>query len=65
MTKLQELEDQLRLMRRDTADYALDDDHDDVELMRMRSECAALWGAIECVKKGTTPVVPSQTKYLQ
>jgi len=44
-------------MRRQTADYALDPNHNPDELLKMRSECANLWGAIECLKKGTTPVL--------
>jgi hypothetical protein len=62
---LNELDDQLRRMRRDTADYALMPDNDPVQLMKMRSECAALWGAVECFKKGKAPVLASQAKYLQ
>ena len=66
MTKtLAGLEEQLRRMRRETDDYALDNEHDPVELVKRRSECAALWGAIECFKKGTTPVLESQAKYLR
>jgi hypothetical protein len=38
---------------------------DSAQLLKMRKECARLWGAIECVKKGTTPVQASHAKYLQ
>ncbi len=65
MKALSELEVQLRLMRRDTADYGLMSGNDPVQLMKMRSECAALWGAIECLKKDTAPVLASHAKYLQ
>ncbi|HLX17083.1 MAG TPA: hypothetical protein VKS24_18005 [Bradyrhizobium sp.] len=65
MTKLQQLEKQLTLMRREVSDYALDGNHGPFELINMRSECAALWGAIECFEKGTTPVQESQSKYLR
>jgi hypothetical protein len=62
---LSELEEQLSTMRRETDEYAGDPNHDPKELLKQRSECAALWGAIECFKKGTTPVLASQAKYLQ
>jgi hypothetical protein len=52
-------------MRQKTVDYALTPDGNPVRLMKMRSECAALWGAIECVKNGNAPVLASQAKYLQ
>jgi hypothetical protein len=61
---LSELNEKLRRMRRETADYALTPDNDAVKLQRMRSECAALWGAIECIKKGRPLVLASQAKYL-
>jgi hypothetical protein len=65
MRTLIDLEGQLRGMRRDTADYALMRDHDPLQLIEMRKECAALWGAIECFKKGTMSVLASHAKYLQ
>jgi hypothetical protein len=61
----EQLEADLQRMRRETADYALDLNHNPEELLKMRSECANLWGAIECLKKGTTPVLASQRKYLE
>jgi hypothetical protein len=64
MKTLEELESQLRLMRRGAADYRLDPDHDPKELLRQVSECASLWGAIECFKKGETPVLDSQAAWL-
>ena len=51
-------------MRRETADYALDPNRNPDELLKMRSERANLWGAIECLKKGTTPVLASQRNTL-
>jgi hypothetical protein len=63
--KLEQFETQLHLMRKDTADYALDPNHDPDELLRRRGDCAELWGAIECYKKGETPVIESQAKYLR
>jgi hypothetical protein len=62
---LDELNEQLSQMRRETADYALMPDHDSVELLGMKSECGALWGAIECFKKGEVPVLASHAKYLE
>jgi len=62
---LGELNEQLSRMRRETADYALMPDNNPVQLMKMRSECAALWGAVECFKNGKEPVLASQAKYLQ
>jgi hypothetical protein len=35
--------------------------NDNVRLMKMRSECAGLWGAIECFKRGETPVIGTPT----
>jgi hypothetical protein len=64
MKTLQELERQLFIMRRQADEYATDPEHDAAELLRMRSECAALWGAIECVKKGTKPEIAAQAKFL-
>ncbi len=52
-------------MRRDADGYHLMPDNDSAQLMKMRSECAALWGAIECFKKGTTSVLASDAKYLR
>jgi hypothetical protein len=40
-------------------------DNDNVRLMKMRSECAGLWGAIECFKRGETPVIEAQEKFLR
>ena len=65
MKTLRELETLLRRMRRETADYALDCDDDPKELLRQQSACASLWGAIECFKKGETPVLPSQEAWLR
>jgi hypothetical protein len=47
-------------MRQKTVDYALTPDGNPVRLMKMRSECAALWGAIECVKNGADPGIPGE-----
>ena len=52
-------------MRRDADGYQLMPDNDAAQLMKMRSECAALWRAIERIKKGTTPVLASHAKYLR
>jgi len=60
MKTVQELEADLRVMREDAVDYSFDPDHDSVELVRRRSECANLSGAIECLKRGETPMLPSQ-----
>lgn len=65
MKTIEELEAQLRLMRHDTTEYGRDRDHDTAELLKMKGECWTLWGAIECFKKGDTPVLPSQIKYLE
>lgn len=65
MKMLHEMDEQLQTMRRETADYALVPDNHGVRLMEMRSECAALWAAIECFKRNETPVLASQAKYLQ
>ena len=62
---LAELEAQLQLMRRETSEYQADPEHDPEELLRLKGECASLWGAIECFKKGETPVLPSQAKWLE
>jgi hypothetical protein len=62
---VKELEADLQRMRRETPDYSLDPSHDPKELLRRKGECNDLWGAIECLKKGTTPVLPSQAKYLE
>ena len=63
MKTLEELEYQLRLMRREAADYRLDPDHDPKELLRLSSDCANLAGAIECFKKGEAPVLDSQAAW--
>jgi hypothetical protein len=62
---LAELETQLRVMRRETAEYQDDPEHDPKELLKLKGECASLWGAIECFKKGETPVLPSQAAWLE
>jgi hypothetical protein len=62
---VQELEVDLRLMRKETVEYSMDPDHDPKELLRLRSECAHLWGAIECLKRGKTPVLASQQTLLE
>ena len=65
MKTLSELEGQLRRMRREADEYQLMPDKDSVRLLKMRHECAALWGAIECFKKGEMPILASHAKYLQ
>jgi hypothetical protein len=52
-------------MRRETADYGLSPDHDSARRLAMSKECAALWGAIECFRRGEMPVLPSHAKYLE
>jgi hypothetical protein len=61
---LAELEAQLRLMRKEADEYSFDPEHDPKELLKLRGECSNLWGAIECFKKGETPVLPSQAAWL-
>jgi len=65
MKSVQELEADLRQMRKETVEYSMQRDHDPKELLRFRSECAHLWGVIECLKRGETPVLPSQQALLQ
>jgi hypothetical protein len=50
---LNELENELRLMRRETADYSFDPEHDPHELLRRKGECAHLAGVIEELRKST------------
>lgn len=59
MKTLGELNEQLSRMRRETADYALMPDYDGMQVLTMRKDCAALWGAIECFKRGDTPMLAS------
>jgi hypothetical protein len=40
-------------------------DYDGMQVLTMRKDCAALWGAIECFKRGETPVLASQAAYPQ
>ena len=61
----QELEADLQQMRKETVEYSMERDHDAEELLRLRSACAHLWGAIECLKRGETPVLPSQQALLE
>src|SRR5450432_2214518 len=56
---------QLSRMRRETADYGLSPDHDSARRLAMSKECAALWDAIECFRRGEMPVLPSHAKYLE
>jgi hypothetical protein len=65
MKTLGELNEQLSRMRRETADYALMPDYDGMQVLTMRKDCAALWGAIECFKRGETPVLASHAAYPQ
>jgi hypothetical protein len=57
MKTLGELNEQLSRMRRETADYM--PDYDGMQVLTMRKDCAALRGAIECLKRGETPVLAS------
>jgi hypothetical protein len=34
-------------------------DYDGMQVLTMRKDCAALWGAIECFKRGDTPMLAS------
>jgi len=52
-------------MRKAADEYSFDPEHDPAELLKLRTECASLWGAIECFKKGETPVLPSQAAWLE
>jgi hypothetical protein len=60
-----QLEERLRHMREEAVEYSCDPEHVPEELLRRKGECANLWGAIECLKKGTTPVLASQAKWLE
>jgi hypothetical protein len=65
MKTVEQLQAQLRRMREKTDEYSRDPNHDAAELVRRRSECANLWGAIECHKRGETPVSHEQAKFLE
>lgn len=65
MKAVHELEADLRRMRKERVEYSLDPHHDPKELLRRMSACAHLWGAIECLKRGEMPVLPSQQALLE
>lgn len=65
MKRLDQLEAKLQLMRSAADDYKRDPDHDPHVLLKVKGNCADLAGAIECYKKGETPAIELQAKYLR
>ena len=52
-------------MRRDLADMQQAGDYQPRQLTKLRTECVRLWGAIECLKDGHTPILWGSARYLQ
>jgi hypothetical protein len=55
----------LKGMRRDLADMQQAGDYQPRQLTKLRTECVRLWGAIECLKDGHTPILWGSARYLQ